>query len=116
MKHYNPLLLIAIAAIALSACSPLQTAINPYEEDFKCKARNNEGECVDTPTAYKNARYPEATPDKLNPESIPSQEIKITGTKSLPIFYRNRKSHSCNHQKYSESSCFPTKERMTSCS
>lgn len=58
MKHCKSLLILAGCAIVLSACSPLKTAINPYEENFKCRAKDNEGKCVDTPTAYKDARYP----------------------------------------------------------
>jgi len=43
----------------LSACGPLQETVNPYNENFKCRARDDAGECIDTPTAYKKARYPE---------------------------------------------------------
>jgi conjugal transfer pilus assembly protein TraV len=74
MKYYTILLLLT--ASALSACSPLQTAINPYEENFKCRAKNNEGECVDTPTAYKKARYPEISTKELNPDNVPAQELQ----------------------------------------
>jgi conjugal transfer pilus assembly protein TraV len=37
----------------------LQETVNPYNENFKCRARDDAGECIDTPTAYKKARYPE---------------------------------------------------------
>lgn len=47
-----------VIVLFLSACSPMQKAINPYEEDFKCRAPEESGKCVDTPTAYKDARYP----------------------------------------------------------
>jgi len=43
----------------LTACGPLQETVNPYNENFKCRARDDAGECIDTPTAYKKARYPE---------------------------------------------------------
>ncbi len=45
--------------LLFQACAPLQDAINPYEENFRCKAKDDAGECIDTPTAYKKARYPE---------------------------------------------------------
>ncbi len=44
----------------LTACGPLQETVNPYNENFKCRARDDAGECIDTPTAYKKARYPES--------------------------------------------------------
>jgi len=53
--RYSTLLLL----ILLSACGPLQETVNPYNENFKCRARDDAGECIDTPTAYKKARYPE---------------------------------------------------------
>ena len=46
----------------LTACGPLQETVNPYNESFKCRARDDAGECIDTPTAYKKARYPEPAP------------------------------------------------------
>lgn len=33
--------------------------LNPYAEHFKCKTPADGGKCVDTPTAYMDARYPE---------------------------------------------------------
>jgi conjugal transfer pilus assembly protein TraV len=41
----------------LSGCGPV---LNPYDEDFKCQAKDDAGECIDTPTAYQKARYPKA--------------------------------------------------------
>lgn len=52
--------------ILFTACAPLQETINPYEENFKCKARDDAGECIDTPTAYKKARYPETATETVN--------------------------------------------------
>lgn len=46
--------------LLLSACAPVKDVINPYNEDFKCRAKDDSGKCIDTPTAYKEARYPEA--------------------------------------------------------
>ena len=48
--------------VLLSACAPVKDVINPYEENFKCRAKDSEGKCVDTPLAYKDARYPSAIP------------------------------------------------------
>jgi conjugal transfer pilus assembly protein TraV len=50
--------------LLLAGCGPV---LNPYNEDFKCRAKDDAGECIDTPTAYQKARYPETetavTPD-----------------------------------------------------
>jgi conjugal transfer pilus assembly protein TraV len=61
--------------LLFQACAPLQDAINPYEENFKCKTKDDAGECIDTPTAYKNARYPE-------PESSAEQDV-VDETKQI---------------------------------
>jgi len=45
----------------LSGCGSVKDVVNPYEENFKCRAKDSEGKCVDTPTAYRDARYPAAT-------------------------------------------------------
>jgi len=63
MKH-SKLLLPAIMALLLSACAPAKDIINPYNEDFKCRATDDEGKCIDTPSAYKEARYPQTTEKK----------------------------------------------------
>ena len=49
----------------LTACGPV---LNPYNEDFKCRTRDDAGECIDTPTAYKKARYPETATDEASAE------------------------------------------------
>ncbi|MDD3816446.1 MAG: type IV conjugative transfer system lipoprotein TraV [Desulfocapsaceae bacterium] len=51
-----PLLLLLL----LSGCSGFKSVINPYEENFKCRTRNDAGKCIDTPSAYKEARFPDA--------------------------------------------------------
>lgn len=40
-----------------AACAPLEQAVNPYHEDFKCRASDETGACLDTPSAYSHARY-----------------------------------------------------------
>jgi conjugal transfer pilus assembly protein TraV len=67
MRHFKTMLLAAAAGCLLSACGPMEKAINPYNEDFKCQAKNDIGECIDTPTAYKKARYPEVVPEGADP-------------------------------------------------
>lgn len=42
--------------LLLAGCGPV---LNPYNEDFKCRAKDDAGECIDTPTAYQKARHPE---------------------------------------------------------
>ncbi|MCP3870739.1 MAG: TraV family lipoprotein [Gammaproteobacteria bacterium] len=49
---------VALLILGLSACAPLENAVNPYEEDFKCRADDDTGKCIDTPSAYQDARYP----------------------------------------------------------
>ncbi len=48
--------IIVISALLLAGCGPV---LNPYEEHFKCKTPGDDGKCIDTPTAYLEARYPE---------------------------------------------------------
>ncbi len=70
---YSTILLLFL----LSACAPLQETINPYNENFKCRARDDAGECIDTPTAYKKARYPEPAPgDEVEPATGINREIQ----------------------------------------
>ena len=61
----------------LTACGPLQETVNPYNENFKCRARDDAGECIDTPTAYKKARYPEpASGEEVEPATGITREIQ----------------------------------------
>ncbi len=46
-----------LVLLLLAGCGPV---LNPYNEDFNCRAKDDTGECIDTPTAYQKARYPEA--------------------------------------------------------
>ncbi len=71
--RYSSLLL----PILLTACGPLQETVNPYNENFKCRARDDAGECIDTPTAYKKARYPEpVSGDEAEPATGITHEIQ----------------------------------------
>ena len=52
---YVGLLILTVVA----GCAPVKNAVNPYEENFRCRAKDSEGQCVDTPTAYRQARVPD---------------------------------------------------------
>jgi len=84
MKHYKSLLILMSAAIAFSACTPLQDAINPYEENFKCRASDDDGKCIDTPTAYKLARYPDPDVD-MALEGDPNAQLDRMNIKKLTV-------------------------------
>lgn len=84
MKHYKPLLMLIATAIAFSACAPMQDSINPYEENFKCKAAADGGECIDTPTAYKKARYPDPEVD-MTVEGDPNAVLDGMSIKKLTV-------------------------------
>lgn len=59
MEQFSKLAFALMLLVGLSACAPLESAVNPYEESFKCKAGDDTGKCVDTPTAYRESRYPQ---------------------------------------------------------
>jgi len=65
--------LLLLAVFLTVACAPMKDAINPYEENFKCRAKDDEGQCIDTPSAYQKARYPKMQegfdPDKFKNEA-----------------------------------------------
>ena len=69
-----PLLLL----VSLSGCGGLLgELVNPYEENFKCRTRDDAGKCIDTSSAYKEARFPgvdnvgEASCTNVNGDTIP---------------------------------------------
>lgn len=59
MKLFNKIVCNSplILLILLSGCGPV---LNPYNEDFKCRARDDAGECIDTPTEHPQG-LPEET-------------------------------------------------------
>ena len=54
------LLLLLLSLFLLSGCGGVGRVVNPYEEDFKCRTRDDAGKCISTPSAYKEARFPNA--------------------------------------------------------
>lgn len=67
-------ILSILLTLLLAGCGPV---LNPYNEDFKCRAKNDAGECIDTPAAYQKARFPKTkatvTPD---PTESAQQELQ----------------------------------------
>ena len=53
------LLTSILILLCVTGCAGVKDAVNPYEENFRCKAKDSEGKCLDTPTAYKEARLPD---------------------------------------------------------
>ncbi|BCO09254.1 hypothetical protein GF1_16300 [Desulfolithobacter dissulfuricans] len=51
-KHLCKYGLAILASVTLTGCG---AALNPYHEDFNCKAPASDGRCLDTPTAYEEA-------------------------------------------------------------
>ncbi len=52
--------LLILLCLGLQSCAEsVKDAVNPYDEHFHCRAKDLEGKCVDTPTAYKEARHPQ---------------------------------------------------------
>ena len=75
--------------ILVSGCAGVKDAVNPYEENFRCKAKDSEGKCLDTPTAYKEARLPggqlsEATPNTSQIEAQNSRYKALTDLLEAP--------------------------------
>ena len=80
-KSPRLILILSVCSIAALATGCARV-LNPYEEDFKCKASADGGKCVDTPTAYKDARYP--TPEAGSPD----QQISTAKAEAQDSRYR----------------------------
>ncbi len=60
MRKMRSIYFLAILlCLGLSSCATMKDIVNPYDEEFHCRAKDTEGKCVDTPTAYQDARYPQ---------------------------------------------------------
>ena len=83
-------ILACLTVLALvSGCAGVKDAVNPYEENFRCKAKDSDGKCLDTPTAYKEARLPggqlsEATPNTSQIEAQNSRYKALTDLLEAP--------------------------------
>jgi len=72
--------ILALLLLSLSGCSAFKTVVNPYEENFKCRTRDDAGKCIDTPSAYREARFPDANDESkkscinANGDTIPCPE------------------------------------------
>jgi conjugal transfer pilus assembly protein TraV len=75
--------------LLLPGCSGFKSIINPYEENFRCRTKDDAGKCIDTPSAYKEARFPNVdgtntdtvctkNGDKIPCPNIPDNNITIT--------------------------------------
>ncbi|WP_319587931.1 TraV family lipoprotein [uncultured Desulfobulbus sp.] len=71
------------ALVLVSGCAGVKDAVNPYEENFRCKARDSEGKCLDTPTAYKEARLPDNQGIETNSINISQIEAQNSRYKAL---------------------------------
>lgn len=54
------LLLVIGTLLTAQGCTKI---VNPYDDEFNCKADPKGGKCVNTPTAYRDARYGTSTDD-----------------------------------------------------
>ncbi len=75
--------------LCISGCAGVKNAVNPYEENFRCKAKDSEGKCLDTPTAYREARLPdgqmsEAIPNTSQIEAQNSRYKALTDLLEAP--------------------------------
>jgi conjugal transfer pilus assembly protein TraV len=71
-------ILACLAVLVLvSGCAGVKDAVNPYEENFRCKAKDSDGKCLDTPTAYKEARLP----DRQGSENSNASQIEAQNSR-----------------------------------
>lgn len=62
-----------LLSVLLAGCGPV---LNPYNEDFKCRAKDDTGDCIDTATAYQRARYPD-TKSEVPPEPAETAQKEL---------------------------------------
>ena len=66
--------------------------LNPYNEDFNCRAKDDAGECIDTPTAYQKARFPETTTEvQSGPSNDLNQKIQDNRYRALADLLQEEK-------------------------
>ena len=77
-------LISTLALLALvSGCSGLKQAINPYEENFRCKAKDSEGKCIDTPAAYREALRPDGQDTAATASRIETENSRYKAVAEL---------------------------------
>jgi conjugal transfer pilus assembly protein TraV len=52
-------LISLLILLFVSGCAGVKEVVNPYEEDFRCRTRDEAGTCLDTAAAYQEARLPD---------------------------------------------------------
>jgi conjugal transfer pilus assembly protein TraV len=76
MKSSKSIFALLLISMMATGCS----VVNPYEENFRCRTRDDAGKCIDTPSAYEEARNPPdmsfATCENNNGETVPCPEQK----------------------------------------
>ena len=77
------LLASILILLFVSGCAGVKDAVNPYEENFRCKAKDSEGKCLDTPTAYREARLPDNQGIETNSINISQVEAQNSRYKAL---------------------------------
>ena len=70
-------ILACVTVLALvSGCAGVKDAVNPYEENFRCKAKDSAGKCVDTPAAYRESLQPESPDDTASAVRMETQNSR----------------------------------------
>ena len=78
------LLTSVLVLFCVSGCAGVKDAVNPYEENFRCKAKDSDGKCLDTPTAYKEARLPDGQgSENSNASQIEAQNSRYKALTDL---------------------------------
>jgi conjugal transfer pilus assembly protein TraV len=77
------LLTSVLVLLCVSGCAGVKDAVNPYEENFRCKAKDSEGKCLDTPTAYREARLPDGQDIETNSINTSQVEAQNSRYKAL---------------------------------
>ncbi len=79
-------ILVCLTVLALvSGCAGVKDVVNPYEENFRCKAKDSDGKCLDTPTAYREARLPDgqASEAASNASQVEAQNSRYKAVADL---------------------------------
>ena len=72
-----------LTLVMMTGCAPVKNAVNPYEENFRCRAKDDAGQCIDTPSAYRQARVPEAATETTNAAQDKAQSERYRAISDL---------------------------------